>query len=58
MKCGWYTRLMQAYTVFDKQVGWDVPPILLEGREKLRVVAYFGESCMHLQRQLGSKCSL
>lgn len=38
----------QAYTVFDNQVGWDVPPILLEGREKLRVVAYFGKRVANL----------
>ncbi len=34
---------MQAYTVFDTDVEWDVPPILLNGREKLRVVAYFAK---------------
>lgn len=34
---------MQAYTIFAEMVGWDVPPILLEGREKLRVVAYMAK---------------
>lgn len=34
---------MQAYAVFDEQVAWDVPPILLNGREQLRVVAYFSK---------------
>lgn len=33
----------QAYTIFSETVGWDVPPILLEGREKLRVVAYMAK---------------
>ncbi len=34
---------MQAYTIFSEMVGWDVPPILLKGREKLRVVAYMAK---------------
>ena len=34
---------MQAYTIFSEMVGWDVPPILLEGREKLRVIAYMAK---------------
>lgn len=29
--------------MFHHQVGWDVPPILLNGRDKLRVVAYFAK---------------
>lgn len=33
----------KAYAVFDENVLWDVPPILLNGREKLRVVAYFAK---------------
>lgn len=34
---------LQAYTIFSEMVEWDVPPILLKGREKLRVVAYMAK---------------
>jgi len=34
---------LQAYTIFSDMVGWDVPPVLLEGRENLRVVAYMAK---------------
>ena len=39
---------MQAYTIFSETVGWDVPPILLQGREKLRVVAYMAKQTAKL----------
>lgn len=34
---------LQTYQVFHENVRWDAPPILLNGREKLRVVAYFAK---------------
>ena len=33
----------QTYKIFHENVFWDAPPILLNGREKLRVVAYFAK---------------
>ena len=33
----------QTYKIFHENVYWDAPPILLNGREKLRVVAYFAK---------------
>lgn len=33
----------QTYSMFDESLLWDAPPILLNGREKLRVVAYFAK---------------
>lgn len=36
-------RPLQTYMVFHENVRWDAPPILLNGREKLRVVAYFAK---------------
>ncbi|KAL3137639.1 hypothetical protein ABBQ38_004916 [Trebouxia sp. C0009 RCD-2024] len=42
-----HARTMQdhwkTYMVFHENVRWDAPPILLNGREKLRVVAYFAK---------------
>lgn len=34
---------LQTYKVFHENVYWDAPPILLNGRENLRVVAYFAK---------------
>lgn len=34
---------VQTYKIFQQNVYWDAPPILLNGREKLRVVAYFAK---------------
>ena len=34
---------MQTYKIFHDNVYWDAPPILLSGKEKLRVVAYFAK---------------
>lgn len=39
----WNRAVLQAYQVFHENVRWDAPPILLNGREKLRVVAYFAK---------------
>ena len=35
--------VLQAYKIFHENVRWDAPPILLNSREKLRVVAYFAK---------------
>lgn len=34
---------VQTYKIFHENVFWDAPPILLNGSEKLRVVAYFAK---------------
>lgn len=34
---------VQTYKIFHENVYWDAPPILLNGSEKLRVVAYFAK---------------
>ena len=41
--CTQVKRALQTYKVFHENVRWDAPPILLNGRDKLRVVAYFAK---------------